>query len=224
MKKLTTNNLVGASQRELSAQDQLLSSLTNLAYAVPKTTPARRKNRSSRFWFQIETTEALVKKNKKKLQAKAVEHIDQEVVQRSAEYKDELSPSLKDKISLIREFFLTEIAPITLAASGGTLQAREVAQRTLDIEIDSAMFSRFENMVNRAATLKLSQFVASLFNLPPEAASGLLGSPSAPPTAGNELNNLMSELKAMNSIETRKEVKALKAGMRKIERAVSDKR
>jgi len=219
MKKKPANK--GAGEKEL-VDSQLLSSLTNLAYSVtPKV--AVRKNRTSRFWFSLETTAQYVKDQQKNLKPKAIEHVDQDVVDRVAIYKDELAPSLKQKIELIREFFLLEIAPLTLAASGGTTQARDVAQRTLGIDIDSAMFSRFETMVNKAATLRLSKFVATLFDLPEDAASALIGSSQNNPTQDPQIASLMTEFKAMSAVETRKEVKALKAGMTKIERALNEK-
>lgn len=203
---------------------QLLSSLENLAVSLKPEVITKPKNRSSRFWFDMETTAQYVESQKETLKTKTIEHVDQEVVDRVALYKDELSPSLKEKIAKIREFFLLEIAPLTLAASGGTTQARDVAQRTLGIEIDSAMFGRFETMVNKAATLRLSKFVASLFSLPEESASALIGSfQQQPSTLDPQLQSIMSELKSMTAVETRKEVKALKASMAKIERAMHEK-
>jgi hypothetical protein len=216
------NNLVGASAAEVVQNDQLISSLSAPAKALIKPpAPADRVNRKSRFWFKVETTEQFLAQRKAKLVKAPIEHIDSEVQKRVSSYTRELAPSLQEKIETIREFFLKEIAPLTLASSGGTTQAREVAQRTLGIEIDSAMFSRFEKMVNMAATLKLSKFVAELFGLPENSAAALTGSPNNNTDPG--LHHLMEELKAMASTQGRKEIKELKSGMAKIERLVSEK-
>lgn len=208
---------------EISQSDQLISTLSSPAKALTKpATPAVNKNRKSRFWFKVETAEQFLAQRKVKLTKAPIEHIDNEVQRRVKSYTKELAPSLQEKIELIREFFLTEIAPLTLAASGGTTQAREVAQRTLGIEIDSAMFSRFETMVNKAATLKLSKFVTELFCLPETNAAALTGS-SAVNNADQQLHHMMEELKSMASKQNRKELKELKAGMAKMERLVSEK-
>lgn len=170
--------LLGKSQEELDREDQLLSALSNLAYSVKETPdsgydPSRK--RTSRFWFKLETTDQFVVKRKKSLAPKAVEHIDAEITDRLKTYEKELSPVLKDKINQVREFFLTEIAPLTLATSGGAIQSRAVAERMLDTEVDSAIFARFENMANRAATIKLGLFVLDYFGLPHSHFNELLG-------------------------------------------------
>ena len=218
--KLQTNNLVGASQKELDKEDQFLASLTTLAYEVPKKTSPAKKNRKSKFWFKLSTTEEYVNAQKELMNPRALEHIDHEVEDRLTEYKTEMPDALKEKIKKVREFFLTEIAPITLAAGGGALQAKEVAQRLLDVEVDSALFTRFDNMVNRAATLKLSQFVASLFDLPLDTAPSLLGSQPAA-HSDPQMQSILNTLKAMQGGSDKKELAKLQQDISRIEKAVN---
>lgn len=194
--------LVGKNQEELDHEDQLLSALSNLAYSVeevPNPENAKRGNapvRTSRFWFRLETTSEMVAARKKKLAPKSVEHIDSEITDRLKTYEKELSPVLKDRIAQVREFFLTEIAPLTLATAGGAIQSRAVAERMLDTEVDSAIFARFENMVNRAATIKLGIFVLDYFGLPLTHFNDLVG---ATPHRGNsELSQVLEAINANN--------------------------
>ena len=186
-KKKTKTDIV-VQDVEGVVEDPFLSSLSTLAYSHRKTT-----NRSSRFWFKVETTQQLVTKKKQDLAPKAIEHIDAEVEERLKTYEIELTPTLKSKIEEVREFFLTEIAPLTLASSGGTIQSKEVIQRMLDTEVDTAIIGRFDNMVNRAATLKLALFVLKYFGLPETHLNALF----AHPPAKGESQQLMELIKQL---------------------------
>ena len=174
-----TNSPVGKPQEALDNEDSILKSLSNLAYS--SVAPESKKKvdvsnmRTSRFWFTLETPQEAVNKVKESMIPKPVEHIDVEVQKRLARYKTEAPVQLHEKIKEVREFFLTQIAPRTLAASGGTIQATEVVQRLLDTDVDPAIMNRFENMINRAATLKLAEFALHYFDLGPEHLESLLG-------------------------------------------------
>jgi hypothetical protein len=163
-----------------------------------KTTPSSKTaSRASRFWFTLETTSEVVASRKRKLAPKAVEHIDAEITDRLKTYEKELSPVLKARIAQVREFFLTEIAPLTLATAGGAIQSRAVAERMLDTEVDSAIFARFENMVNRAATIKLGIFVLDYFGLPPTHFDALVGS-TPHPKGSSELSQVLDAIQTNN--------------------------
>lgn len=227
MKKKTpiqTNNLVGASVEDLEKENHFLNVLTTLAHEVPQKVTSINKNRSSRFWFKVETTNQLVTANKDIMKPRSLEHVDSEVTTRLDTYKEEMPASLKEKITQVREFFLTEIAPITLAAGGGASQAKEVAERLLEIEVDSALFTRFDNMINRAATLKLSQFVANLFGLPAEAAHSLLGAQMNAGSDHSQINSILNYLKANDEAFSKKDLVKLQQDISKIEKVVSNEK
>jgi hypothetical protein len=185
----------GLDQATLDQEDTMLSSLTNIAYSDPSL-QKRTESGKSRFWFVVESTAEMISRKQKRMEPKAIEHIDAEVEARLMTYKQELKPALKEKISRVREFFLTEIAPLTLASSGGSIQSREVVQRLLETDVDSAIFARFDNMVNRAAVLKLANFVASYFDLPDSQIPSLLGSTQV---EDPELKAMLNMLKTMPS-------------------------
>lgn len=162
----TTNNLLS----------ELESRFSLLAQSVPK---ARRKNRSSRFWHRVEaTTQENINELKASVKPKKLEHIDAPIERRTALYKKELPPMLKTNIRQIREFFLKEIAPLTFAVGGGVIQSRAVAERTIESGVDSSMFSRFEQMVGRAATLRMAHYVLDMFALPPSFLNDVIGRPN----------------------------------------------
>jgi hypothetical protein len=188
-------DVVGLDLEQQEAEDSFLAGLTNIAYsrALPS---LPYKSRKSRFWFTLKTAADDVEVLKSKMQTKALEHIDSEVEARLGLYKEEVHPTLLANISKVREFFLTEIAPLTLASGVGALQGREVVQKLVDSPVDGALFSKFDQMVNRAATLKLSQFVATYFGL--EDSDRLLG-------IEKEDNQILTLLKGIqNDLKSRK--------------------
>jgi hypothetical protein len=133
------------------------------------------------------------------MQPKAVEHIDAEVESRLLTYRKEMPDILRNKVEKVREFFLTEIAPLTLASGGGNSQSREVVQRLLDTDVDTAMFARFENMVNRAATIKMAEFTLEYFQLPKEYLQSILGPTGNAPPTDPILKELLTTLRDMPS-------------------------
>lgn len=116
---------------------------------------------------------------KEAMKPRELEHIDSEIVRRLSEYKQESPAMLQKHIEVIREFFLKEVAPKTLAVSGGTLQATEVIQRLLNTEVDSVTAARFQQMANRATTLKMAMFVCKYFDLPESYLESVIGIPAA---------------------------------------------
>jgi hypothetical protein len=171
--------LVGAPQTQLDQEDALTKGLLNVAYSSvePRTRPkvSRFGTRSSRFWFQIETISEETARRKEQFKPKTLEHVDEAVTNRVKIFKKDIPQDLRNRIDQVREFFLKDVAPLTMASTGGALQARDVAERTLKTTVDSAIFSRFDNMVNRAATIKVARFVLAYFDLPEEFLPSLLG-------------------------------------------------
>jgi len=173
--------LVGASQAQLDHEDALTRGLLTVAYSDPAAPKAEKPKvsrfgtRQSRFWFRLETLTEETNRRKAQFKPKELEHIDSAVVARLRSFTKEIPLDLKTRIEQVREFFLKELSPLTMASSGGALQAKEVAERMFKTEVDQALFSRFDNMVNRAATIKVALFVKSYFDLPDEYISSLLG-------------------------------------------------
>lgn len=205
-------NPIGETE-DLEADDALTVSLSRLAYSVPK-----QGKRTSRFWFSMEDEE--FEFVKKVMKPKQLEHIDSQIVDRLAIYKKD-SPDIYQKhIENIREFFLKEIAPRTLSASGGTTQATEVIRRLLNTDVDDATVSRFQLMINRATTIKMAEFVVSYFGLSEKYLEGVLGVQqsqlSAPPA--NEAKKLLEAVQdSVNGMQ--KSVKAIS----RIERKLDDR-
>jgi len=199
---MQTETPTGKKQSVQDQEDALLASLSNLAYSArkPTTRKVRARTRNSRFWFRLDPTKVVTEKLKESMLVKKPDPIDAEVQSRLRQYRLDAPEQLKDKISQVREFFLTEIAPRTLASSGGTIQATEVVQQLLDTEVDTGIMSRFQNMVNRAATLKLARFVAKYFGLPKECIADIIGGQPHNP----DIKELMTKL---NEIPSRAEVR-----------------
>lgn len=164
-------SVIGKTTEQQDAEDALAVRLSQVAYATPLL--GKRKNRSSRFWFQLNDNELVV--TKEAMRPKKLEHIDSQVEHRLSRYKKSSPKQFQSHIHEVREFFLNEIAPRTVAASGGTLQAVEVLTRLLDTEVDPSTVDRFNMMLNRATTLKMAQFVVNYFGLPQEHLGMVIG-------------------------------------------------
>lgn len=191
------NSVVGRSGKDLRQQDVTLEALSNLAYAAaPIKTAKHQPNRTSRFWFKVESVAEVVAQAKKDLAPKEIEHVDVEITKRIATYKTQLAPALKTNIEVVREFFLRELTPLTVASEGGITQAKEVVQRILDTEVDSALIDRFRGMASRAAVLRLAIFMVEYFKLPKEYVNNLFSQPIT--SQDSELKQVMEMLATMN--------------------------
>jgi len=182
MTKATTDmeTPTGAPQAQLDQEDALTKGLLNVAYSVVPDEPVKKKvsrfgRRESRFWFQLESEKDKIARRRQEFKPPTLEHIDDAVTTRLKTFQKEVPDLLRSGIQEVREFFLKELAPLTLAAPGGVIQARDVAERMFNTTIDTGIFSRFDNMVNCATTIKVALFVLDYFDLPEDFLPMLLG-------------------------------------------------
>lgn len=196
-KTAMSNPPEGKDATTMEQEDALQRSLARVAYSTPVLDPLSgrdRKARRSRFFFQLEPDLKSVEEyRKQQMSAKKLTHIDDEISERLASYTGEASPEIKANLERVREFFLKSVAPLTLAATGGAIQATDIVQRMVDSEVDPAMRGRFEQMVNRAAVYKMALFVMEYFQLPPEHLSGVMGLSSE----GSEMKSLRSMIEKL---------------------------
>ena len=210
-----TNSVVGRSARDLAKSDMTLDALSNLAYSTaPAKVTKKQPNRTSSFWFRVESVADVVAKAKVDLAPKQVEHVDLEITKRVASYKAQLSPALKTNIEVVREFFLRELTPLTVASEGGITQAKEVVQRLLNTEVDSALIDRFRGMASRAAVLRLAIFMVEYFELPKEYIHNLFSQPIT--SQDSEMKQVMELLATMQKSQEEGSV-----SRRRMEKAVS---
>lgn len=191
-------------------EDVLAESLSRMAYSIPN---RAKENRKSRFWFTMEKPAEV---SKKTMAPKKLEHIDSEIVDRLSNYKTTSPGIYQGNIEKVREFFLNEIAPRTISASGGTTQAAEVLRRMLDTDIDQSTAQRFANMVNRAATLRMAEFVVSYFGLDPKYLDSVVGLSSSQGTnqTATDLKFVLEHVDVTN--------KLLKTELKQLARKIED--
>src|SRR5271168_1882871 len=179
---MTINHLLGTDAKKEEQDDDLLASLTSIAYATPQPYSEEVENasskRKSRFFFKpTQSFSEEISKSKRavaKRDLSALTILDAEVEGRRATYSKELPKALQSNIEKVREFFLKDIGPLALAAQAGTVQASQVMQLTLNTEIDGQAFSQFERMVSKASTIKMARFIAKYLNLPQNTVEELL--------------------------------------------------
>lgn len=171
-------DIIGISKEEADSMDDTLSSISELAYSSPKEQlPPQLNTRSARsrfFFVPTESIDIAIKKRKKQFEKPKLHHVDDQIQRRLKKYKTEVPKKLKGNIDSVREFFLTEIAPRTVAMDAAIAQARGVVGGLLHTEVDATVFARFERMVNSAVDMKMASFVAKHFKLTHEDATKLL--------------------------------------------------
>jgi BMFP domain-containing protein YqiC len=154
-----------------SAPLDVSTAFSKIAVSIPTEKVIERKRFKSRFFFQIDTT---IEERKEQFKPKKLEHVDADIIERADRYKKEVSATLQSKIDQISDFFLSEIAPLSIASSGGSRKAYKVVERYLDDKVDTTLQSTFDTMIVRAARLKMAMFVAELFKLPKDQVDELM--------------------------------------------------
>jgi len=161
---------------EQEAADELLAALSDIAYASPEVELIKKSGKhKSKFFFQLDPSfSQATRLRAKTFKKKKIAHIDDHIIKRLKAYRKEVPDLLEPNITKVREFFLKEIAPRTLAGGPGMLQARDVVQRLLNTEIDGTQFDKFERMSHAAVSMVMAKFVAHYYGLPIDAATKIL--------------------------------------------------
>lgn len=178
------NNLVPATEEELDNADSMLASLTDIAYstATEDKPVVVKERRRSRFFFRLSPSFSEEVKNKQKaFSPKQLTHVDHQIEKRLKSYEKEIPSELEVNIGRVREFFLKEIAPISLAANAGSMQAMEVVKRLLGSNIDETQFEKFERMAAKAVEIRMARFICREFGMTKAEAKEILDTMMARP-------------------------------------------
>ena len=136
--------------------------------------------RKSRFFFMVHD-ESLAA-HKESFKPPAVEHVDKAVVDHVKRVESKIPGLLSSNIEEIRQFFVDDLSPLTLAVGTGGDQAREVLKRVTGVEVSPEAFYRFEQMAHQAVLIRLSLFLEKFMGLPMGSASELMPKPTPRPT------------------------------------------
>jgi len=163
------NSLVLTDTKEEDKADGILSALSELAYAMPSPkaqAEPQKKRRKSRFFFVLsDSIYTEVQKRSSITRRKELVPIDHEIEARLKGYRKEAPSKIEANIEAVREFFLKEVGPLTMAGSAGATQAQQVVQRLLNTEVDGTLFAKFDRMSATAANIKMSKFIARYYGL-----------------------------------------------------------
>lgn len=170
MKTLTRNNTpVGDSDEAAEQQDKFLSRLSTIAYA--KDSVVSKSNKASKykseFFFHVDEEDEIQIIKDKVYAKEAEEPVNTELILRSEKYADELPAELKDKIERVREFFLCEIAPISIALQGGLSQAKTIIEQQVG-EIDASEMMLAERFAAQSSKIRVMRFISDMFGLTQE--------------------------------------------------------
>ena len=126
----------------------------------------------SRFFFKLDSD--IVEVQKAAVAPPKVDYADQAVEDHLKRIRKILPKDLSVNIDVVREFFVDELSPLTLALSTGSDQARAVLKGATGSEVDPEAFYRFEQMAHQAVLIRLSMFLETYLGLPEGTAHDLL--------------------------------------------------
>lgn len=174
------DNLILTQPEEEQAADDLLASLSTLAFSSPTApelvvTDESSTTYKSRFFFKPSVSfNQEVENRKQDFKPTALDHVDSVVEGRLSTYKKEMPVALSANIETVREFFLTQIAPLTLASVAGTSQAQDVVQRLVGSAVDGTVFDKYDKMLRSAINISMARFITQYLGLPKSAHTTLL--------------------------------------------------
>lgn len=164
--------------------DDMLAALSEIAYATPQHREAapKKKRFKSRFFFVLSASIVDEAKSRAhKVKPKQVEYVDAEIDTRVKTLRKDMPKDLEARIETVREFFLREIGPRTLAGGAGSVQARSVVEKLLNTQVDGTQFAKFERMSHEAVNIRMAKFIAKFYGLPRRDVARLLTSIEARP-------------------------------------------
>ena len=156
---------------ETSIEDSLDFMLTRVATPVAKP-EVERSGRKSRFFFRrVEDEVASLKQATK---PKEVELDNAESIAYALGLKKLLLPVVKTNIETVRDFFINEIAPLSLALGAGALQASEAIKEVTGSGVEPSTFDKFDRMCHQAVILRMASFLEGYLGLKPGEGKELL--------------------------------------------------
>lgn len=159
--------------------DGILAELSSVAQMRPPPDGGPGIKRSlnplrSRFIFKLRGPSDEEVRRKELTERPELPRSTKEVDDRSESYSVELPGLMEDRLNKIREFMLQELAPRMLAAQAGITQARYVVDRVAGAQMDDSTEHFFNQLMVKAANLRMCKFIAEYFGLQVEEVEGLL--------------------------------------------------
>ena len=92
--------------------------------------------------------------------------LNRELMKKGAELRKKFPELLEGRMTAMREFFLTELAPILLASSNGLEDAGEILKNALEEDVDvRPYFTRLERMLDVALEVRMADFICQFAGL-----------------------------------------------------------
>ena len=170
---------VKPSEMQASIDDMLSRVATPIA-PVKAVAPTLKKRHRSRFFFSMFEDE--IASLKREAVPVKPEPENKEAIQYAEALGKTLPPVLKENIVTVRDFFIKEIAPLTLALGAGASQASEAIKAVTGSEVELSTLVKFEKMAHHAVVIKMSHFIERFLKLPANSTGELISAanPSQP--------------------------------------------
>lgn len=151
------------------------ATLTSIAHSAgtPAIQPAIAQRRS-RFFFIL--TEDDLAERKKAVAKKEVALVDEDLNRMELKVRTELPLELEKNANKIRDFFLRELSPRTLAIETGLNQAITILKRN-GVDVDQSVPLMFLRMAQEGSAIRLSRFLETYLELPEGSARKLIAKP-----------------------------------------------
>jgi hypothetical protein len=144
-------------------EDMILTALSSIAKSDNKKIEKKYKSKfiytpSASFLEDMEKIKEVIKPI-------SLPIVDQEIENRSKKYKKECPSDLSKYIVQVREFFLKELSPKTLAGVSGIEQAKKVLEQLLESPIEDQPIKDFKLMLTEAARIKMAKYIGKYMKL-----------------------------------------------------------
>lgn len=128
--------------------------------------PPPKKSRS-RFFFRVDKEDTI------NIREEDVP-VNSDLVKATDDAQSSLPARMAPLVNDVRDFFVNELAPLTLAGITGAQQARAALAEVLGVEVDATTEVKFRSLLARAIDIKLASYVKNYMNLSEDEATLLL--------------------------------------------------
>lgn len=163
--------------------DALASSLTTVAASTPKSKPKEKEAKklvtrkyNSSFFFSLKDEYLEQERMRRMTEVKVLPSSTKAVVDASKELEKILPSRLEPNIEEVRDFFLHDLGPKTLASMSGLDEACAIIEQITGASVDRNTVDSFRRIMVQGSRLKMVQFVSKYLDLSEQSIKDLMTS------------------------------------------------
>lgn len=119
----------------------------------------------SSFFFKLDDSSLERKRREALSKKKELPSSTREIDKIAESYKEVLPKDMESRIEEVRDFFLSELSPLVLAANVGCEQAMSILDITTEGQVDKDPQRKFNEMLMKGLQLRMSRFIVEYLGL-----------------------------------------------------------